>query len=150
MKSTVTMAGCVVGKGQSRPEGHQQHSELSPVGHCFKLTPLGSHQKPFPPVRPVTKIVVCQFPCAQVFLRDGPLLALPAHVPALWGERKQGEGGERILIPRWAQGIPRAAKRSLGSLCSRYTFGHGFKSQRFLFQGKVQVMHRDSWRYREL
>lgn len=124
----MTTAGCMAGRGQARPEGHEQHSEFSPVGHRSKVTPLGSHQNPSPPVHPVTKIVVSQFPCAQVFLGDGPLLALPAPVPAVWGGRKQGEGGEGVLTPRWAQGIPGAARRSLNSLCSGYTFGDSFVS----------------------
>ena len=146
MKSTATMADCMVGRGQARPDGHEQHSKFSPVGHRFKLTPLGSHQNSFPPVRPVTKIAASQFPCTQVCLRDGPPSALPAPVLAVWGGRKQGEGGEGVLTLRWAQGIPGAARRSLNSPCLGYTFGNGFVS----LSGEPQAMHQGIWRHREL
>lgn len=83
VKSTVTMPGCTVRRGQAHRRGHKHLSEFSPVGHRFKLTSLGRHQKCFPSVCALTKIEATHFCCTQVFLGDSSLLALPGPVPAV-------------------------------------------------------------------
>lgn len=61
----------------------------------------------------MTKIVVSPFPCAQVFFGDGPLLALPAPLLAVWRRIKQGESGEREPYPEVSSEHPGGSKGKL-------------------------------------
>lgn len=137
-KSTATMAGCMVGRGHAR---HEQHFEFSPVGHCFKLTPLDSHQKPFPPVRPVMKIVMSQFPSGTVPSWLCQLLC------RLSGEEENKVRVEKGSLPR---GGLRASQGQHGEASAPCARGIHLGMASFLFEGKPQATHLGSWRHREL